>query len=396
MAFEELPYELLLQILSYLPDLTTLDSLLRASPVAYRLFDDGANAVDVFESVLSDGCVCDHVQVLMRQVALLRAGARPFPPGYTEYAPWPVAPGLASFRRQVIEESLRHSSRRTPSPAGFAPRRLDRDTAPCVVRGVLVTGRRLAAASLDCIDYYLHELAAHVGGAAAGSDTAPTWSEEQRCVRTLWRLQLIFDVKRAARRGTLGWSRKDLKSLEGVAAVGATEDDWWLGLQVSRFSQHWPAAGASGGERFFYHAAAHHDCYYPDVPHPEKHEHATVMEYIRRRCGQDLATRVNQGLACPSTVAGDGEVRRTGEAPGPALGDRRKLIFASAAMQYYESVRPVAGTGVACAEHGGGAQGLDIATLRQAGFALWSNQRLKALTNLSDLPRFLNQTRTLA
>ncbi|EJP68733.1 uncharacterized protein BBA_02735 [Beauveria bassiana ARSEF 2860] len=426
MAFEDLPYELLLHILCNLPDLTTLDALLRGSPAAYRLFDQGACAAEIFECVLSDGCVCDHVQVLMRQVALLRSGARPFPPGYTEYTPWPVAPGIASFRRQVIEESLRHSSRQKASPAGFAPRRLDRDTEPCILRSVLVTARRLTATSLDCLRFYLDELARmtseqqqvyNVNGNngngngngnnydAVGSVAAlpPAWSEEQRCVRTLWRLQLIFDVKRAARRGTLGWSKKDLKSLEGIAAMSTSEDDWWLGLQVSSFSQHWPG-GADCGERFFYHAAAHHDCYYPDVMHPERHEYATVMDWVRHRRGHDFATRVNQGVLSPTTLAAGGiggdnknngeEVCRGAvEAPAPALGDRRKLVFASAVMQYYENARPgSAGAGL----EGGGAQALDIALLRQTGFALWSNQRLKVLKNLSDLPRLLHQTKTLA
>lgn len=403
MSLERLPYELLLHVLSNLPDLTTLDCLLRASPTAYRLFDNGACAVEIFECILSDGCLCDHVQVLMRQIALLRAGARPFPPGYTEYTPWPVAPGIASFRRQVIEESLRHSSRQKPSPAGFAPKRLDRDTEPCVVRSILISARRLTMVSLDCIDFYLAELASMTDTSDRCSVSAlpPTWSEEQRCLRTLWRLQLVFDLKRAARRGTLaGWSRKDLKSLEGIAAMSSTEDDWWFGLQVSRFSQHWP--GADCGERFFYHSAAHHDCYYPDVAHPERHEYATVLDYIRQSRGQEFATRVNQGLLCPTAMADSaGEVRRRpgSEAPAPALGDRRKLVFASAVVQYYESARPGAssGGGVACAELGcGGAQGLDVALLRQAGFALWSNQRLKVLKNLFDLPSLLKRTRTLA
>ncbi|KAJ6786118.1 hypothetical protein PWT90_02474 [Aphanocladium album] len=396
MSLETLPYELLLHVLCNLPDLTTLDSVLRASPAAYRLFDSGACAVEIFECVLSDGCVYDHIQVLMRQIALLRSGSRPFPPGYTEYTSWTVAPGIASFRRQVIEESLRHSSRQKASAAGFAPKRLHRDTEPCILRSILVTARRLTVISLDCIEFYLTGLAqltSETDDQTSLVAALPTgWSEEQRCLRALWRLQLIFEVKRAARRGTLGWSKKDLKSLEGVAAISSTEDDWWLGLQVSSFSQHWP--GADCGERFFYHSAAHHDCYYPDVMHPEKHEHATIMDYIRHARGQDFATGVNQGTLCPTATmaGGDREVCRATEAPRPALGDRRKLIFASAVVQYYESARPCG----ACAELGGGAQILDIASLRQAGFALWSNQRLKVLKNLSDLPSLLNRTKTVS
>ncbi|KAJ3492581.1 hypothetical protein NLG97_g5288 [Lecanicillium saksenae] len=394
MSFETLPYELLLHVLCNLPDLTTLDTLLRASPATYRLFDNSTCAVEIFECILSDGCVYDHVQVLMRQVALLRSGSRPFPPGYTEYTSWPVAPGLASFRRQVIEESLRHSSRQKTSAAGFAPKRLHRDTEPYILRSILVTARRLTVISLGCIEFYLRSLAQLThdkeGQTSLVAALPAGWSEEQRCLRALWRLQLIFDLKRAARRGTLGWSKKDLKSLEGVAAISSTEDDWWLGLQVSSFSQHWP--GADCGERFFYHSAAHHDCYYPDVMHPEKHEYVTIMDYIRHERGQDFATRVNQGVLCPTNMAGDGEVRRKTEAPTPALGDRRKLIFASAVVQYYESVRPCG----ACAELGGDAQSLDIASLRQAGFALWSNQRLKALKNLSDLPNLLNRAKAVA
>lgn len=397
MSFETLPYELLLQVLCNLPDLTTLDSVLRASPASYRLFDTDACAVEIFECVLSDGCVCDHIQVLMRQVALLRSGSRSFPPGYTEYTSWPVAPGIASFRRQIIEESLRHSSRQKASNAGFAPKRLDRDIEPYILRGILVTARRLTVTSLKCIDFYLDALAQLTSEkqdeTALASALPPGWSEEQRCLRALWRLQLIFDLKRAARRGTLGWSKKDLKSLEGIAAISSTEDDWWLGLQVSSFSQHWP--GVDCGERFFYHSAAHHDCYYPDVAHPERHEYATVMDYIRHARGHEFATRVNQGVLCPTTTAmagDDDELRRTVEAPKPALGDRRKLIFASAVVQYYESARPGCG---ACADLGG-PQILDIASLRQAGFALWSNQRLKVLKNLSDLPSLLNRTKALS
>ena len=50
---ESLPPELLLPILTHLPDLDSLGSLLRASPAAYRVFD--TRSAFVFKTVLSSG-----------------------------------------------------------------------------------------------------------------------------------------------------------------------------------------------------------------------------------------------------------------------------------------------------------------------------------------------------
>lgn len=380
MPLESLPYELLLQVLTNIPDLGALDSFLRASPAAYRLFNNDKYAVEIFESILAAGCLCDHTQTLIRQIALLRSGARPFPSGYTEYTAIPVPPGVASFRRQVVEESLRHSSRQTPSKVGFVPQSLSADTSSATLRSILVTARQIRALSFDCLEFYLDGLKRFLreqGQLKPLKKKPPTWTEQQRCSRTIWRLQLVFDLKQAANNGSLGWSRKEIKSLNSIAAIGPPEDDWWLELQVSSFSQHWPLAGC--GERFFYHSAAHHDCYYPDAAHPEKHEHATIMDYIRQVHGPDLAVDVNQGHLPVTVLAGRHEASQAAAAP-PRLGaEHKEMIYASKAMQRYEGIRPNSSH---CVESARRSAYPDINAIRRAGFALWSAERVEKLPGI--------------
>lgn len=380
MSLQLLPYELLLQVLFNITDLATLGSLLQASPAAYRIFDKSSCAAEICECILATGHVCKDAKILIRLVALLRAGSRPFPPGYTQYTSWPVPPGVASFRRQVIEESLKYSSRQRTSAVGFAPRRLDRDVTPAVLRSLLVTARRITTVSVDCVAFYLKRLEDYMDeGAGVGLSltlSQPVWTEEQRCTRTLWRLQLIFDLKQAAANGTLGWSQKELKSLEGIAAIGPAEDESLPGLQVS--SSGWCWSPTSYGERFFYHARAHHDCLHPGVFHPEKHEYATVMEYIEHTRGSDIASRVNQGLWPPTALAERRDVYRQTLPLGLAPEDHSQLLYASAAMQYYETIRS---GNVAAADGARYPVFLNITLLRHTGFALWSNQRLQAINS---------------
>jgi hypothetical protein len=75
-GLERLPPEVLLPILTRLPDLDSLDNLLQISPAAAQLFD--LRGVEIFEAVLSaDTNTHEYTRALIRIVALLRSTALP-------------------------------------------------------------------------------------------------------------------------------------------------------------------------------------------------------------------------------------------------------------------------------------------------------------------------------
>lgn len=73
--FQQLPPEVLLPIFAYLPDLDSLDSLLQASPAAFRVFD--VHSAEIFEAVLSSGAIHEFTCALIRITALIRSSSLP-------------------------------------------------------------------------------------------------------------------------------------------------------------------------------------------------------------------------------------------------------------------------------------------------------------------------------
>jgi hypothetical protein len=92
---ESLPPELLLPILIALPDLESLDSLLRASPAAFRIFD--SFGAIVFETILSSGSNYTYTCALIRITTLIRTNAL-----------LPAVYDLERFKRLVRHETSPH------------------------------------------------------------------------------------------------------------------------------------------------------------------------------------------------------------------------------------------------------------------------------------------------
>ena len=135
---ESLAPELLLGIVRRLPDLISLDCLLRASPAVLRLFDQ--YAVEITEAVLSSGFTHRHIQVIIRIVALIRSSALPIK-------------NLANFKSYITHEAMYRRVRK--SSTGLAPERLSETTRPAILRSILATNRLITCYAFDCIEHYL-------------------------------------------------------------------------------------------------------------------------------------------------------------------------------------------------------------------------------------------------
>ena len=90
---EYLAPEILLKIIIQLPDLASLDSAVRASPIIFRVFDK--YAVEIIEAVLSSGHTDGHIRVTIRVIALIRSSTLP-------------TASLAEFKKRVTMRAMQH------------------------------------------------------------------------------------------------------------------------------------------------------------------------------------------------------------------------------------------------------------------------------------------------
>lgn len=198
-GLECLAPELVLMIATQLPDLISLDSLLRASPNSFRIFNHG-NAVKITELVLSAGFTHPHIRVIICVMALIRSSTLPI-----------SLSTLDSFRKQVTLEAMEN---RTSSPT-----HIFQNTTPAVLRSILATTRRITCLTLDCLEHYLARFRSlrpqhlvdrefHWHGIQPWEVKPPrqsyqtqevglpSWVEEQRVFRAFWRIQMICDLKK--------------------------------------------------------------------------------------------------------------------------------------------------------------------------------------------------------
>ncbi|KAK7957710.1 hypothetical protein PG988_012558 [Apiospora saccharicola] len=273
--FERLPTEIIVDILLWLDELVSLDCLLHASPVVYRIFDEFA--VRVTEAILYNGYgpirkglhtvepdkpsrVCSFVPVQMYMVAMIRSGTLPLP-------------DLAEFvARVIMPYHLDDAGPPYTGPLPFSPRVLPADTPPAVVRSLVATSRHLTALSVECLKFYLdrfrsirpshpivserdfdklHPKVRHnldlepwknepEGHQVPVQDHGPpTWLEEQRVLRAFWCLQMIVDLRKAAASSSsrlLGrrWPPGDVKYLRECDATNVWSLEKLLRPHVER------------------------------------------------------------------------------------------------------------------------------------------------------------------
>lgn len=233
--FESLASELLLEIMLRLSDLESLDNLLRASPIAFRLFD--AYGLKVFEAVLSGDLVThEFTRALIRIVALVRAAALP-PQWYN----------LDKFIKLITRENTAHLY--DPHSWHAISSCLPSDSSASMLRGLLATHRRMIYLTVGCLKYSLHRFKSlrpsdlvdrsfHFKSERCGPDNhyvpswqlrpaktpypiqdigPPSWVEEQRILRAFWRIELSQRLRTAARTSRISWPQKEIEWLDRIS-----------------------------------------------------------------------------------------------------------------------------------------------------------------------------------
>lgn len=345
-GLECLAPELVLMIATQLPDLISLDSLLRASPNTFRIFNNG-NAVKIIESVLSAGFTHPHIRVIICVMALIRSSTLPIST-------------LDGFRKQVTLEAMEN---RTFTPgSSFSPTHLFQNTTPAVLRSILAATRRITCLTLNCLEHYLARFRSlrpqhlvdrefHWHGIQPWEVKPPRRSyqtqevgppscvEEQRVFRAFWRIQMICDLKKAASYSMLSWPADDIERLNSAEPI-----------------------------ELFYQEALYIRLY-REEPHPEFEEIRSVMHYMREVQREDSMRQldrtsrfleVQRGMPCPVPVESDWV-----ELEIPSQGVRHYDSYVDPGMNFF-------GYGFSPLRN------ISFGPFRSLGFAFWDLQRLAA------------------
>lgn len=222
-SLEDLPNEILVQILSYIDSLQTLDTLLTASPCTFRLFSQiGAETLDC----ILEPSTASQVTTLIRVVAILRA----YPSSNVQ-----AGSSLDSFQRRYIAkvEGLDAEQLKAPPLAAIlGPKDAVNPTDPegLLVRSLIVTARRAAWLADAAVDYFRHNLVAAEPQHLADDETSNynagglpwrrhfkgrpyvllfgvlRWEEQQRLHRALWRLEIAGHLQQAIACNAFGWT----------------------------------------------------------------------------------------------------------------------------------------------------------------------------------------------
>jgi hypothetical protein len=237
---EVLSSEILLDIITRLPDLGTLYNLLRASPRTWRLFN--YEALTITEAVLSnaDSLLPSQIQELIRAVILTRSSSLPF---HT----------LDGFILKFLRCNLPHTKHRNlPIFTTLGPNSLTLVAlSPAIVRSVVATAQHISVLTHACLNSYLSRVRdpafavrhcyeegfrythgygpdrkwvppwdrEFAGTSVEIRDTGPpSWVEEMRVMRALWLIQLVGDVQRLATKddNSLGWQCEDVKRISRI------------------------------------------------------------------------------------------------------------------------------------------------------------------------------------
>ncbi|KAK1997338.1 hypothetical protein LX36DRAFT_657637 [Colletotrichum falcatum] len=218
-SLDALPGEILILILAELPDVGALYQLIRASPAACRLF--AVVGAEVLERILAQS-VPRQIHELVRLVGAVSTSAPRSP----------IAPSFRAFLDQYIRP-LEDDKEYFPSapPIGQT---CSGEEGLGGVRRLLLIARRIACLTPFCIASYREACLSikpshrteredssygitskpwreHFEGAPYRPQDVgpPTWIEEQRVMRGLWRLQVFDELKRALSADRTGWSELD-------------------------------------------------------------------------------------------------------------------------------------------------------------------------------------------
>ncbi|KAK2018036.1 hypothetical protein LZ32DRAFT_599919 [Colletotrichum eremochloae] len=189
--FEDLPTEILLQILTQINDIHCLWNLLISSPAAGRVFNQYCD--DIFWPSVRDGVIPPQTQDVIRCIVSLRSGA---------FRSTPLDQLASKIRDREAGIVLGQSSE-----LGYNLPTMDTTAKPSltVMRSILAVASQVHALSRLCISHYLATLSAAKAGGRLDTapeglvDGQPSWVEEQRTIRAFWRVQLVLELNLAAR-----------------------------------------------------------------------------------------------------------------------------------------------------------------------------------------------------
>ncbi|KAK8059154.1 hypothetical protein PG996_009084 [Apiospora saccharicola] len=258
--FERLPPELLIPILNNLSGLECLDSIMQASPAAYRVFD--THYGEIFEPLLSSGDIHQFTVSLIRITAYLRTSS--LPPHFHD---------LFSLRSCLAGETTTYKW--DPPRWEHPPCPLPPEIPATTLRGILASHRKVVSLTVGCLDHYLdlfhalkpehpvdksfhfcHEEGEgkydYVGAWQLSPPCEPfpvrdmgppTWVEEQRAMRAFWRLELFRTARAAIEAGRLSWPADSETSERQVREMGTdpfTFYDITAGAWLSSFYSRYP------------------------------------------------------------------------------------------------------------------------------------------------------------
>lgn len=191
---------------------------------------------------------------------------------------------------------------------------------------------------------------------------SPSWTEEQRVTRACWRLQLIYDLKRAAERGKLAWSAADISELGKIAAI-------YPPTETTNSQDRY--MGPPNGLYNWFQSRWIMDEFNRD--HAEFEEILAVVQHVKNKYGQDSADKMANGYLSSKDLQGHRELQREWPLPGPCKGDDwRMIIHASYAVAHYQSL------GMFCVnDPGSWKRVVSFDPYAHLGFAFWSPERLE-------------------
>ncbi|KAG8666651.1 hypothetical protein FPOAC2_11767 [Fusarium poae] len=231
---ENLPTEILLPIITSLPDLDSLWKLLQASPRVWHLFEDASTSLVITEGILSGphSTIPDNIRQLIRGVILVRSGTLPFE-------------DLDEFGSRFMKAMIPCISDQ-PAVETLGPDSLSHKSNPAILRSVIATAYHLSALSqsylASCLErlrdpsfrplhahnpspHYTHDYKGAEGYVPAwdrefvGTPAhvvnigQPTWVEEMRAVRVMWIIQLVGEMQLLGSKSNIGWSEEDVSRL---------------------------------------------------------------------------------------------------------------------------------------------------------------------------------------
>ena len=245
-GLESLSPEILLTIIKQLQELISLDSLIRASPSSFRVFS--SYGVEITDAILDSGYIQRHIRTMIRVTAIIRTSKLPMD-------------NVWDFLKRTTFPAMRERMRLLK--CYMSPPYLEADTPPAILRGILASNRHIANLSLDFLNVHLERFRAlrprrldDESQIPAGTETPapryltqnvkmeqydvqdigpPNWKEEQRVIRLFWRIQMLYDMKRAGANGLLKWPAKELDYLNEMSLrefYRATKTGSWHSTQA--------------------------------------------------------------------------------------------------------------------------------------------------------------------